>query len=52
MPKPGPSPTYIFEARFRPESQIYRVSEDMRNCELLVEEQIKYWWQSKVIMTK
>ena len=26
------SPTFIFEARFRPESQIYRGSSDMRNC--------------------
>ena len=31
-PKPDPSPTFIFEARFRPESQIHRVSQDMRNC--------------------
>jgi len=39
--KPGPSPTFIFEARFRPESRIYPVSHDMRNCGLLVA------WQSK-----
>jgi len=25
-PKPGPTPTFIFEARFMPESQIYRMS--------------------------
>ena len=30
--KPGSSPTFIFESRFRPESQIYRASYDMRNC--------------------
>ena len=30
-PKPGSSPTFIFEARFRPESQIYQGSYDMRN---------------------
>jgi len=24
-PEPGPSPTFIFEARFRPENQTYRV---------------------------
>jgi len=28
----GLSLTFIFEARFRPESQIYRVSQDKRNC--------------------
>jgi len=27
-PEPGPSPTFIFEARFRPENQIYLMSED------------------------
>jgi len=31
-PEPGPSQKFIFEARFRPESQIYRVSQDKRNC--------------------
>jgi len=31
-PEPGPSPTLIFEARFKAESQIYRLSQDMRNC--------------------
>ena len=31
-PEHGPSPTFIFETRFRNESQIYRVSQDMRNC--------------------
>ena len=31
-PEPGSSLTFIFEARFRPESQIYRGSSDMRNC--------------------
>jgi len=31
-PEPGPSPTFIFEARFRTESQIYRVSQDKHNC--------------------
>jgi len=30
-PEPGPIPTFIFKARFRPESQIYRVSQSMRN---------------------
>ena len=30
-PEPGPRPIFIFESRFRPESQIYRVSQDMRN---------------------
>ena len=35
-PEPGSSPTIIFEARFRPESQIYRMSQDMRNCGVLV----------------
>ena len=30
--EPGPSPTFIFEARFKPESQFYRVSQDKRNC--------------------
>jgi len=29
--KPGSSPTFIFEARFGPESQIYQESYDMRN---------------------
>jgi len=31
---PGLSPTLNFEARFRRESQLYRVSQDMRNCEV------------------
>jgi len=31
-PEPDPSPTFIFEARFTPESRMYRVSRDMRNC--------------------
>jgi len=31
-PEPGSSPTFVFEARFRPESQIYQGSHDMRNC--------------------
>jgi len=31
-PKPGSRPTFIFEAQFRPESQIYQGSYDMRNC--------------------
>jgi len=30
-----PSPTCISEARFRPKSQIYRVSQDMRNRRVL-----------------
>jgi len=30
------NPTFIFQSRFRPESQIYRVSQDMRNSRLLV----------------
>jgi len=34
--EPGPSLTFIFEARFRPESQIYRVNQDMCNCGVLV----------------
>jgi len=29
--KPKPGPTFIFEARFTPEIQIYRVSQGMRN---------------------
>ena len=33
-PEPGLSPKFIFEARFRPESQIYQVDQDMRNCGL------------------
>jgi len=33
-PEPGPSPTFIFEARFRPVNHIYRVRQDMRNCAL------------------
>jgi len=33
-PEPGPSPTFIFEAQFRPKSLIYRVSQDMPNCGL------------------
>ena len=28
----GPSPTFIFVARFRPESKIYQVSQDKRYC--------------------
>jgi len=28
----SPNPTFIFEARFTPESKIYRVRRDMRNC--------------------
>jgi len=31
-PEPGSSPTFIFEARFMPESRIYRGSWDKRNC--------------------
>jgi len=31
-PEPGPRPTFVFEARYRPENQIYRVSQDKRNC--------------------
>ena len=31
-PEPDSSPTFIFEAPLRPESQIYRGSQDMRNC--------------------
>jgi len=33
-PEPGSSPTFIFKARFSPESKIYRGSSDMRNCVL------------------
>jgi len=33
-PEPGPNPTFIFEARFRSRSQIWRGSYDMRNCRL------------------
>jgi len=32
----GPSPTITFETRFRPESQIYQVSQEMSNCGVLV----------------
>jgi len=35
-PDLGPSPTFVFEARFRPKSQIYRVSQDMQNCGVFV----------------
>jgi len=35
----SPNPTFIFEARFDPKSQIYRVTQDMRFCN---------WWHSKV----
>jgi len=31
-PEPGPSLTFNFETRFRPESQIYQVSQVKRNC--------------------
>jgi len=31
-PEPGPSPICIYDARFRPESHIYRLSYDMRTC--------------------
>jgi len=30
--KSGPSPTFIFEARYRPESHLYQVSQGMGNC--------------------
>jgi len=29
-----PEPTFISETRFRPENQIYRVSQDLHNCGL------------------
>jgi len=35
----SPVPTraqHIFEARFSPENQIYRMSQDMRNCGVLL----------------
>jgi len=35
-PKFVPSLTILFEARFMPESQIYQLSQDMRNCGFLV----------------
>jgi len=35
-PKPGPIPTFIFEARFQSASQIYPVRQDMRNCRVFV----------------
>ena len=35
-PEPVPCPTFIFEARFRPESQISGVSHVMRNCVVMV----------------
>ena len=28
----GPSPIFDFEVRFRPESQVYRISQNTRNC--------------------
>jgi len=34
-----PSPPFIFEARLRPKSLIYRVSQDMRFCGGLVTQQ-------------
>ena len=44
-PDPGPSPAFIFEARFWPESQIYRVSQDKPNCE--VPSNVVYWYSCK-----
>jgi len=35
-PEPGVIPTLVSEARFRPTKQIYRMSQDMRNCGVLV----------------
>jgi len=29
---PEPGPTFIYETRYRPEIQIYWLSQDMRNC--------------------
>jgi len=40
----SPSPAFIFKVRFKPESQIYRVSQDMRFC--------GDWWHSKVTWQK
>jgi len=46
-PEPGPRPTFIFEARFKPESQIYRVSQDKRNCG--VSKNVVYGYSCKVL---
>jgi len=35
-PESGPIPTFIFEARFRPENRINRASQDERNSVVLV----------------
>jgi len=40
-------PKIYFEARFKSKSQIYPVSQDMRNCVVLVD-----WWCRKLYMTK
>jgi len=44
-PELGPSPTLIFEARFWPESQIYRGSYDMRNCG--VTKNVVFWYSRR-----
>jgi len=41
-PEPSPSQAFIAEARFRPESHIYRVREDMSNSKVLVAQQSKH----------
>ena len=44
-PEPFPSPRFIFEARFRPEGQICRVSQDKRNCG--ASWNVVYWYSCK-----
>jgi len=43
----SPKPTFVLDARFGPESQIYGVSQDVRNCGIWLNN-----WRSKVNMTK
>jgi len=38
-PEPGLSPTFSFEPDLKPESQICRMSQDVRNCGALVVQQ-------------
>jgi len=40
-PEPGLRPEFIFQARFVPERQIYRVMQDTRDCEVLLRQQSK-----------
>jgi len=51
-PEPGSSPTLIFEARFRPESQICRGIQDMRNCGVTKNVVFGYRWKYTVYHTQ